>query len=345
MGCGASVHDLPGAGGGLPAPVGSGPKAAAPSSSPSAAGAKAATSSDLPLLTGWTCDRHGTGRHSVFGSYRVKSEGPDGNGLIEKLVDGIEAPKGAPAPAVTVFYDKRCLNTGEAWEVQLKNGLEGASLVMPLVSAAALQGMVEHAAKRQDNLLMEWEIALERQRLGECLVLPVIVDDVDGDGKPRRVDLLGASYPDAPHFFSKISIRATLVALFKINGVKVTLDRRGAPEPAQLAAAVHQVHHLLASQELRTIRHRVQQGYQDERARKEQLWKRVEAILDGNDVIGRGASSTVYRGKLDPTEVRLGQVVKDIRAQGKYLALSLPIPYTSFHVPSLSRPPSRTTPL
>ena len=29
-----------------------------------------------PLLSGWACDHHGTGRHSVFGSYRVATEGP-----------------------------------------------------------------------------------------------------------------------------------------------------------------------------------------------------------------------------------------------------------------------------
>ena len=266
---------------------------------------------DVPLPSGWACDHHGTGRHSVFGSYRVATEGsksveyPNGSGLIEKLVDAIEGNAGGTpdfSSAVTMFWDRRCLNAGESWEAGLKNGLEGASLVMPLVSAGALQGMIEHAAARRDNLLMEWEIALERQRLGLCLVLPIFVQDVGADGKPRRVDFREATYPDDPHFLSKISIRTTLVALFKFQGVRLALDRSGAPDPAQLAEAVRQVRRLLGSQELRTMRHRAQQDYQDERGRKDQMWKRVEAIIDGEDVIGRGASSIVYRGKIDPTE-------------------------------------------
>ena len=258
-----------------------------------------------PLLSGWACDHHSTGRHSVFGSYREVTEGPPakgGNGLIEKLADAIEDDGGAPANSATVFYDKRCLNSGESWELGLKNGLEGSLVVMPLVSAAALQGMVEHASTRRDNLLWEWEIALERQRRGLCLVLPVFVQDVGADGKPRCVDFKEAAYPEASHFMSKISIRTTLVALFKINGVKLALDHSGAPDPAQKAEAVRQVRRLLGSQELRAMRHRAQQEYQDERGRKDQIWKHVEAILDGNDVIGRGASSVVYRGILDPTE-------------------------------------------
>ena len=311
MGCAVSVHDLPGDA----APIGAASKAAGPPSPTAdskttgvkrdgkgaAVGGSAADT--LPLLSGWACDHHGTGRHSIFGSYRVKSEGSDGNGLIKRLVDAIEKRgKEDAGDAVTVFYDKQCLNSGESWEMGLKNGLEGASLVMPLVSAVALQGMIEHAATRRDNLLMEWETALERQFLGKCLVLPIFVQDVGTNGKPRHVDYIESSYPDTPHFLSGISIKTTIVALLKIQGVKLTLDRSGAPDPAQLAEAVRNVLSLLGSQELRTMRHRAQQEYQDERGRKALVWKRVEAIIGGNDVIGRGASSIVYRGKLIPTE-------------------------------------------
>ena len=95
---------------------------------------------------------------------------------------------------------------------------------------------------------------------------------------------------------------AAWAALFKVHGAKLVLDRSGAPDPAQLAEAVGVVRRLLGSQELRAMRHRAQQEYQDERGRKALVWKRVEAIIGGNDVIGRGASSIVYRGKLIPTE-------------------------------------------
>ena len=36
------------------------------------------------------------------------------------------------------------------------------------------------------------------------------------------------------------------------------------------------------------------------RERSDLVWRRVEAILDKGDVIGRGASSVVLRGRLGP---------------------------------------------
>ena len=317
MGCNASVDAGGGIGGPDPGTAPShGPMADKQGSSPPSppnkvitgfpTGSPNGTLGGLPLLSGWECDHHGIGCHDAFVSYRVACEGAAGNGLAGRVADAIEAPRvadgGIGGLRACVFWDARCLNSGESWELGLKNGLEGASLVMPLVSVGALQGMIEHAAARRDNLLMEWEIALERQRLGLCLVLPIFVEDVGADGMPRRVDFSEATYPDDPHFLSKISIRTTLVALFKFQGVRLTLDRSGAPDPVQLAEAVRQVRRLLGSQELRTMRHRAQQEYLEERGRKAQTWKRVEAIIDGNDVIGRGASSVVYRGKLIPTE-------------------------------------------
>ena len=260
----------------------------------------------LPLPSGWACDHHVLGRHSVFGSYRVSVDGATGNGLMERLVDAIEggaAAAGSPAAAVSVFYDKRCLNAGESWELALKNGLEGASLVMPLVSAGALKGMIENAATRRDYLLMEWEVAVRRYRSGLCLVLPVFIQSVGEDGEPCGVDFDEAAYLDAPHFMSGTSIRATVMALLEIHGVKLALDRSGAPDPAQLAEVVRKVRRMLDSQELRVMRHRAEQAYHDEQGRKEKVWKSVEAILEDGDEIGRGASSVVFRGKLHADEL------------------------------------------
>ena len=167
--------------------------------------------SPLPLSSGWSCDAHGVGRHDVFLSYRVASEGADGNGLVEALFNGligVGAPEvgGAQAPPLTCFWDKMCLNLGEAWESGLHNGLEGATLVVPLVSRAALAGMASSASKRRDNLLMEWEAALDRQRKGLCLILPVFVSTHEDEG----ISFNEESYPSLPHAHSRVDIRATV---------------------------------------------------------------------------------------------------------------------------------------
>ena len=103
----------------------------------------------------------------------------------------------------------------------------------------------------------------------------------------------------APLFFIR---RLPPPSLSKVQGVKLTIDGRGAADPAQLAEAVRQVGRLLGSRELRVMRQRAQQEYLEEQKLKAGMWKRVEAIINCDVVIGRGASSVVYRGKLHPTE-------------------------------------------
>ena len=108
------------------------------------------------LPSGWSCKCHGVGAHDVFFSYRVESEGECGNGLVKLLAEALDPSGGArQASPVKVFWDTRCLNLGESWEVGLHNGLEGTSLVVPLVSAKALERIIESAAQKTDNLLME----------------------------------------------------------------------------------------------------------------------------------------------------------------------------------------------
>ena len=62
--------------------------------------------------------------------------------------------------------------------------------------------------------------------------------------------------PTTPNFLSGISIRATIAALFAIQGVELALDRNGAPNPAQLSTAVHRVRRLLVSPKLRAMQQR-----------------------------------------------------------------------------------------
>ena len=259
----------------------------------------------LKLPSGWTCEKHGTGAHDVFLSYRVWCEGAGagGNHLVGKLAAALQVPfepplhDGGPLRSVSVFWDQHCLNDGESWETALHNGLEGASLVVPLVSAKALQGMVSGASHKRDNLLMEWEIALERHRAGLCLILPVFVCE---GGKPFNFDDSESAYPSSPHFLSRVDIRATILAVLRLNGVSVDPT-----SGSDIAAAVGRVASMLRSKERRVLRMRQVESFSLERTRAERMWARVSAIVAKNDIIGRGASSIVYRGQIvqdDPDE-------------------------------------------
>ena len=74
-----------------------------------------------------------------------------------------------------VFLDKHCLNTGEDWQTGFLRGLNNALVICILISAKALQGIVENAATKQDNYLLEIEMALARAEAGTCHVLPCFV--------------------------------------------------------------------------------------------------------------------------------------------------------------------------
>ena len=59
---------------------------------------------------------------------------------------------------------------------------------------------------------------------------------------------------------------------------------------------------LLSSRERRSQRLSAQADFDAQRERAEYAWRRVEALVARNDVIGRGASSVVYRGSLDDSD-------------------------------------------
>ena len=62
-----------------------------------------------------------------------------------------------------------CLNDGEDWELALHAALEGAALVLPIVSQPALDGIAKNAPTRRDNLLMGEGQCSARGGVGACI--------------------------------------------------------------------------------------------------------------------------------------------------------------------------------
>ena len=55
----------------------------------------------------------------------------------------------------------------------LHNGLEASPLVLLLVSQKVVDGIAHNAPMRRDNVLLEWEVTVDRIRAGDCMCLPV----------------------------------------------------------------------------------------------------------------------------------------------------------------------------
>jgi len=119
--------------------------------------------------------------------------------------------------------DVECLNDGEEWEAGFLNGLSSAAVILCLVSEDGIKG-IENAHQWQDNVLLEYEYALDKHEKDTAFLLPLMVGkNVDG-GLYKPFGAFGVSqYSDAKHASPKStrgSVRGTMETLFKIQGVK-----------------------------------------------------------------------------------------------------------------------------
>ena len=130
------------------------------------------------------------------------------------------------------------------------------------------------------------ELALQRLRAGDGLVLPVILGRVSHSLDP---------FPSEPHLATGAVIRDTISEVFKLNGVKVAIDSENAIAASDVLRVLDEARTMLASKDTRLERRRGEAA----RALASTLWSRVEPLVRARDVIGKGASAIVYKGVLD----------------------------------------------
>ncbi|KAJ3390775.1 hypothetical protein HDU84_007020 [Entophlyctis sp. JEL0112] len=75
-----------------------------------------------------------------------------------------------------VFLDQKCLNVGEDWERGFVTGLSHSNIMLALLSLSAMRRMME-AHEKPDNVLLEWEIALELENLGHVKIQPIFLGE------------------------------------------------------------------------------------------------------------------------------------------------------------------------
>ena len=116
----------------------------------------------------------------VFLSYRVAS---DAN-LVERLYGKLRAD------GVEVWWDKKCLQTGQPWEQGFADGLCTCNVFVPVLSKAALAPFENLSVGNScNNVLLEYRMALElRQRGDTRAIVPILVGEIKCD------DDLGEKY-------------------------------------------------------------------------------------------------------------------------------------------------------
>jgi len=169
------------------------------------------------------CKEHSLKDHDVFINYRVAANADTAQALF-LLLSGVERCDGK---RVQPYLDRYCLEDGRPWEEGFLVGISNAALIILLISEDAIEG-IKGADKWQDNVLLEYEYALEKVGKNEATLLPIFLGKKVAGATPREIlwkDFGAFStdvFPDAPHKKSGKNVRKTMAELFKIQGLQVT---------------------------------------------------------------------------------------------------------------------------
>jgi len=145
--------------------------------------------------------------------------------LALKLFLALSAEKKADDRFVVPYLDQQCLNDGEDWELGFLYGLQGAAVCLLLISDDGLK-RIEKADEYQDNVLLEYEKALEKMDAEDMIVLPLLIGKtVDGGLYKKFSNFPGTQYPEKKHASAKsttdLNVRETMQKLFKLQGIAV----------------------------------------------------------------------------------------------------------------------------
>jgi hypothetical protein len=225
-----------------------------------------------------------------FVSYRVWCE----SNVAEKLFLSLKCE------GLHIFWDKECLQDGADWEECFKEGLTKSRKVIALISEKALDGFCDKALTGQDNVLMEWELAVDKLEAGESdYIVPVLVGEyislADGSKELKKFGAFGGvagkPWPDEFSMTCKTrTIKQTMQKLFKIQGIHLDPEKVSAVSKDIQAALVPSDEHGTSSAHVKLL----QVSNQTDKFQKvldaaeDKRWK-IQKI------IGQGTFGAVYK--------------------------------------------------
>lgn len=124
----------------------------------------------------------------IFLSYRVSAD----QDLVKELYWQLchrTVVAGGKERKLRVFWDRECLKTGERWEEGFADAICSCHLVVLVMSRATFVMDGSHNVteltedSRCDNVLLEYNLALELDKLNNTAIMPLFVGDKDGSGQ------------------------------------------------------------------------------------------------------------------------------------------------------------------
>jgi hypothetical protein len=149
-----------------------------------------------------------------------------------------------------MFWDKACLKDGAGWEDGFVKGLKQSNKFVALISENGLDGIIENAATTQDNVLKEYELAVDELEDDPKYIVPVLVGKyvrVDGAEMLKKFNGFGGlmgkdgEFRKWPSEFSTTcktrTIKQTMEKLFSIQGIHL--------DPQQIETVVDRIRNAL----------------------------------------------------------------------------------------------------
>jgi energy-coupling factor transporter ATP-binding protein EcfA2 len=167
--------------------------------------------------------------YDVFVNYRVWCDRKPAETLYYAL----------KAKGFSVFWDKISLEDGAPWEDGFIKGLQKSRKILLLISEKALEGIIDNAPTQADNVLKEYELAVDKFEAGDkTLIIPVLLGEYitasTGDDYPSSTALkkFGAfaglpkkPWPECHSTTCKTrTIKQTMDKIFSVQGIHVDPD-------------------------------------------------------------------------------------------------------------------------
>ncbi|KAJ3092047.1 hypothetical protein HK102_011253 [Quaeritorhiza haematococci] len=164
----------------------------------------------------WVC-RHGKQEHDFFISYRVKTDGANAEKLALELMADDQHPH--------AYLDRRCLVAGKPFQEGFLNGLKRSRVIVLLISSGALKD-VRDAHNYADNMLLEWEYALEDLKTSSMtkVIIPLLIATENDDASFRKfadfdTTVYADEFPTHPQSTHKNTVREVMRKIFETQGI------------------------------------------------------------------------------------------------------------------------------
>ena len=115
---------------------------------------------DRKIFSRWMINRDALSSYDVFISHRWDK---NDDTITKMLYDTLQGhfTVGSNCRAVQVFFDVARLKGGQQFQKAFGEALVKSTVFVPIVCESALIGMLTHKSEEEDNVLIEWMLALE----------------------------------------------------------------------------------------------------------------------------------------------------------------------------------------